>query len=110
MPRLAVGGASKGRAFCKLTQDGDDEGCFGLDRLPDDAEAEAIRDQIGIRKRRHMTAAALSKLERARGSIKSPNLAPGFRAGARGGRCMRPVPELRDEWSRAHDTSGRPHR
>ena len=63
-------------AFAKLTQDGDDEGCFYLDRLPTQAEAGAIRDALGIRKRRIMTAEALSNLERARGSIKSPNLAP----------------------------------
>jgi hypothetical protein len=55
-----------------VTQDGDDEGIVRLDRLPTPAEAEAIRDLIGIRKRRHMTAEALSSLERARESIKSP--------------------------------------
>jgi hypothetical protein len=54
------------------TQDGDDEGIIRLDRLPTPAEAEAIRDVIGIRRRRHMTAEALANLERARGSIKSP--------------------------------------
>ena len=59
-----------------VTQDGDDEGIIRLDRLPLPAEAEAIRDLIGIRKRRHMTPEALSKLEHARGSIKSPLLAP----------------------------------
>jgi hypothetical protein len=31
-------------AFCRLTQDGDDEGCFHLDRLPTKNEAETIRD------------------------------------------------------------------
>ena len=55
-----------------VTQDGDDEGIVRLDRLPTPAEAESIRDLIGIRKRRHMTADALSALERARGAIKSP--------------------------------------
>jgi hypothetical protein len=44
--------------FCRLTQDGDNEGCLHLDRLPTAAEAEAIRDAIGIRKRRHMSEAA----------------------------------------------------
>jgi hypothetical protein len=58
-----------------VTQDGDDEGIIRLDRLPSLAEAEAIRDLIGIRKRRHMTPKALAKLEYARGSIKSPVLA-----------------------------------
>ena len=57
-----------------VTQDGDDEGIVRLDRLPTPAEAELIRDLIGIRKRRHMTADALSSLGRAREAIKSPLL------------------------------------
>jgi hypothetical protein len=62
--------------FCKVTRDGDWEGCLHLDRLPTADEAVVIREVLGIRKRRHMTAEALSKLERTRGLIKSPNLAP----------------------------------
>jgi len=38
-------------SFCELTQDDDQEGCFRLHRLPTPAEAEVIRDIIGIRKR-----------------------------------------------------------
>jgi hypothetical protein len=57
-----------------VTQDGDDEGIIRLDRLPTSCEAESIRDLIGIRKRRQMTAEALSSLGRARESIKSPVL------------------------------------
>jgi hypothetical protein len=52
---------------------------FASIRLPLPAEAEAIRDLIGIRKRRHMSPEALAKLEHARGSIKSPVLAPPIR-------------------------------
>jgi hypothetical protein len=37
--------------FAELTQEGDEEGCFRLHRLPTAAEAETIRDIIGIRKR-----------------------------------------------------------
>jgi hypothetical protein len=59
-----------------VTQDGDDEGILRLDRPPLSTEAEAIRDVIGIRKRRHMTADALVNLERARAAIKSPLSAP----------------------------------
>ena len=55
-----------------VTQDGDDEGIVRLDRLPTPAEAGSIRDLIGIRRRRHMTAEALSSLGRAREAIKSP--------------------------------------
>jgi hypothetical protein len=36
-------------AFCRVTQDGDDEGCLRLDRLPTKAEAEEIRHVIGLR-------------------------------------------------------------
>src|SRR4029077_18629438 len=39
-------------AFCELTQDGDSEGCFRLHRLPTPAEAEEVRDIVGIRKGR----------------------------------------------------------
>jgi hypothetical protein len=60
--------------FCKVTQDGDWEGCLYLDRLPTADEAVVIREVLGIRKRRHMTAEALSKLERTRRFIKSPDL------------------------------------
>jgi hypothetical protein len=62
-----------------VTQDGDDEGILRLDRPPLTSEAEAIRYLIGIRRRRHMTSEALANLERARGSIKSPLLAPPIR-------------------------------
>ena len=39
-------------AFCKVTQDGDDEGVLRLQRLPTPHEAEAIRDIVGVRKRK----------------------------------------------------------
>lgn len=38
-------------AFAELTQDGDQEGCFRLYQLPTAAEADVIRDIVGIRKR-----------------------------------------------------------
>ena len=67
----------KGRlAFCRLMQDGDDEGILRLDRLPTAAEADLIREALGIRKRRHLSdeelARVTSALERARGSINRP--------------------------------------
>ena len=52
--------------FCHLVNDGNDEGCFHLDRLPTPTEAELIREAIGIRKRRALSDAARSQLERAR--------------------------------------------
>jgi hypothetical protein len=53
-------------AFCKLSQDGVDEGILCLDRLP--TEAEAIREALGFRKRRHMTEA---QIERSRSILAS---------------------------------------
>jgi hypothetical protein len=59
--------------FCRLTQDGDDEGCLHLARLPTPDEAELIRDALGIRKRRKMSPEAKRKaraaLERFRASL-----------------------------------------
>jgi hypothetical protein len=42
-------------AFCRITQDGDEEGCIQLDQLPTSAEAVLIRKALGIRKRRTLT-------------------------------------------------------
>jgi hypothetical protein len=49
-------------AFCEVTQDGDSEGCFRLHRLPTPAEAEEIRDIVGIRKRVELSAEARASL------------------------------------------------
>ena len=54
-------------AFCELTQDGDEEGCFRLHRLPTASEAEVIRDIIGIRKR---TTLSPEELERRLGLLR----------------------------------------
>jgi hypothetical protein len=37
--------------FCEVTQDGDDEGCLRLHRLPTPEQATVIRDVLGIRKK-----------------------------------------------------------
>jgi hypothetical protein len=72
--------------FCRVTQDGDDEGCLHLDRLPIAIEAEAIREAIGIRRRRHLSADELNRraviLERARSLYKSPSKATSIRLSA----------------------------
>jgi len=48
-------GRRKGKlAFCRATQDGDDERRLRLDHLPTPAEADLIRDALRI-KRRHNT-------------------------------------------------------
>src|SRR6185295_18631067 len=44
--------ATKDRlSFCDVTQDGDDEGCLRLSRLPMPEQAAVIRDALGIRKK-----------------------------------------------------------
>jgi hypothetical protein len=67
-------------AFARLIQDGDDEGCFYLDRLPTQAEAGPIRGALGIRRRRTVTeetkARLRSQLEHSRPLIKSIDKAP----------------------------------
>jgi hypothetical protein len=35
-------------SFCRITQDGNDEGCLPLDRLPIRAEADVIRDAVHV--------------------------------------------------------------
>ena len=50
-------------AFCQLTQDGDDEGCLHLDRLPTLAEADLIREALGIRRKRHLSPELLASMK-----------------------------------------------
>ena len=69
----AWGFAKKALAFCTLlTQDGDDEGFLRLERLPTPAEADVIRDKLGIRKKRVLTDEERERLART-----------GFRSGAK---------------------------
>ena len=49
-------------AFMTVTQDGDDEGCLRLFYLPSPQEAVAIRDALGLRKRRTLTEASRARL------------------------------------------------
>ena len=48
--------------FRKVTQDGDEEGCLRLHELPTAKQAVAIREALGIRKRREMTADELARV------------------------------------------------
>jgi hypothetical protein len=70
------GFVKKRLAFCRITQDGDDEGCLHLNRLPTSAEADIIREAMGIRQRRRLTPETLNQLDRAR--AKSPLQAQGY--------------------------------
>ena len=58
----------KALGFAHIIQEAEDEGIFRFDRLPNEAEAGAIRDAIGLRKRRHMSA---DQVERSRSVLAS---------------------------------------
>jgi hypothetical protein len=54
--------AKRAMAFAVLTNDGDDGGAWFLDRLPIAAEAETIRDYLGIAKKRSVSEVELVRL------------------------------------------------
>lgn len=55
--------AAKGRlGFCRVTQDGDDEGVLCLDSLPSPEQAAIIRRTLGIRKRKAVSEATVERL------------------------------------------------
>jgi hypothetical protein len=58
--------------FCRITQDGDDEGCLHLDRLPTPAQADLVRQALGIRKRRTLTEDGRAQLDAARSLLIGP--------------------------------------
>jgi hypothetical protein len=61
-------------AFCRITQDGDDEGCLHLDQLPP-AQAGLIRQALGIRKRRTLNEDGRTQLDAARSLLIRPLMA-----------------------------------
>ena len=69
--------------FCRVSQDGDDEGVLHLDRLPTPGEAELIRDAVGVRRRRHLSPAQQVRLANLagmrKGSVKPASAASGSR-------------------------------
>ena len=62
-------------AFCRITQDGDEEGCLHLDQLPTPVQAGLIRQALGIRKRRTLTENARAQLDAARSLLIHPLMA-----------------------------------
>ncbi len=56
--------------FCRVTQNGDNEGCLRLDHLPTPVEAATIRKALRIRRLRHLSSQAMAQamgaLKRAR--------------------------------------------
>ena len=64
MPLARHWTATKQRlAFCTVTQDGDDEGRLRLHDLPTTDQAAAIRDALGIQKRRSVSTEVLERLK-----------------------------------------------
>lgn len=57
-------GVSQRLGFCRVTQDGDDEGCMILGRLPAAQEAKLIREALGIPKARHLTVEQVASIQR----------------------------------------------
>jgi hypothetical protein len=49
-------------AFARLTQDGEDEGAFILDRDPTPNESEKIRKWVGLKKKRQLDDETLARL------------------------------------------------
>jgi hypothetical protein len=62
-------------AFCRVTQDGDDEGCLSLDRLPTMAEGAIIREALGIRKARELSDVTKEKLRSVIGPLNAAKTA-----------------------------------
>src|SRR5262249_9496414 len=63
--------AKRRLAFCELTQDAAWEGCLRLHHLPTVAQAEEIRQVLGIRKKMEVSAETLERL-RATGFKSNP--------------------------------------
>src|SRR5262245_22994897 len=65
--------ATKDRlSFCDMTQDAEDEGCLRLHQLPTPDQAAVIRDALGIRKYRDVSAAELERLRSQLEAVRSP--------------------------------------
>lgn len=60
-PRM-WGFVKKDLHFCRLTQDGDEEGMFFFDRLPTVKQANAIRSRLGLKKRKALSEEGLARL------------------------------------------------
>lgn len=63
--------------FCRLTQDGDGDGCLILGRMPTATEAVTIRTVLGIPKRRHLSQQQLAAMA-IHSFKKAPALEGGF--------------------------------
>ena len=86
--------------LCRVIQDGDWEGCLYLDRLPNAAEAVAIREILGIRKQKAVTeetkARLRSQLETSRSLSKSAKLDQPLRRRAACDQLKRPLVVVTD--------------
>lgn len=69
--------AKRELSFCKVTQDGDEEGFLLLDHVPSLEEAIAITSRLGIRKRKHISEKERERLARTGFRSKPPPAASG---------------------------------
>ena len=71
---------------CRVTLDGDDEGCLHLDRLPTPEEAGAIREALAIKRRRHLSPEAITTLSARLSQSRTgrPSNAPAFAGNVEG--------------------------
>jgi hypothetical protein len=72
--------AKRSLAFCNLRQDGTGGGIFTLDRLPNEAEASAIRETLGIFRKKQYSEEALTAM-RERGQAWQKGLKTGLDEG-----------------------------
>jgi hypothetical protein len=66
-------GIKRRLAFCRLSQDGDTEGCLQLGHLPSRSEAALIRDAIRLKRRRHLSPEAIAKARANLKAVSSPD-------------------------------------
>jgi hypothetical protein len=88
-------------AFCRITQDGDDEGCLRLDRLPTSAEAVLIREALGIKRKRHLTPENLATLKNRLSARPTGSLSNDHTIDSQSSRPLPPMrpPPIPPDWS-----------
>ena len=69
------GFAKAALSFAKLTQDGDGEGALFVTRLPTKREATAIREKLGVPKKRTLSEEKLARLRAQFATVRSEGFA-----------------------------------
>jgi hypothetical protein len=69
-------------SFCRVTQDGEDDGTLHLNRLPTPDEAGRIREAIDLKRRRHLSPEATAALVERLRPTGGPQIDPSIRQNA----------------------------